>query len=46
VAHRDPVKPAAVRILVRDCEFPAKAVHFVELWYDDEWLADQRLELV
>ncbi len=45
VEYQDPVTPTAMKVLVLDCEFPVREVYFVEWWYDDRWLADQRLEL-
>jgi hypothetical protein len=36
----------AVTIVRMLGEFPDKGVYFVELWYDDEWQIDQRLEIL
>jgi hypothetical protein len=40
--------PEATVFCVRlyDCVFPENGIYFVELWYDNEWLIDQRLEIV
>jgi hypothetical protein len=32
-------------IRLYDCTFPERGVYFLELWYDDVWVVDQRLEL-
>ena len=33
-------------IRVLDCIFPDPGVYFLEAWYDEVWLLDQRLEVV
>lgn len=45
VRHDDPVQATVFCIRVYDCTFPERGVYFVELWYDNEWVVDQRLEL-
>ena len=45
VHHPDPVRATPFCIRVYDCVFPERGVYFVELWYDGEWLIDQRLEV-
>jgi hypothetical protein len=46
VRHNDPVQATVFCIRLYDCTFPERGVYFVELWYDSEWVIDQRLELV
>ncbi len=46
VAFRDPLHTTIIVVRVYDFSFPATGVYFVELWYDDEWQIDQRLEVV
>jgi hypothetical protein len=45
VEYPDPVEPTTVLIRVLNCEFPDRGIYFLELWYDGEWLIDQRLQL-
>ena len=46
INHRNRLRPTSVLVRLLDCEFPARGVYFVEFWYDDEWLVDQRLDIV
>ncbi|HWG43758.1 MAG TPA: hypothetical protein VN688_13300 [Gemmataceae bacterium] len=46
VRHKDAVQATVVCIRLYDCLFPERGVYFIELWYDDVWVIDQRLEVV
>jgi hypothetical protein len=46
VDFRDPLRTTIVVVRVYNGSFPAPGIYFVELWYDGEWLLDQRLEVV
>ncbi len=46
VRHQNPVQSTVFCVRLYDCIFPEKGVYFVELWYDGQWLIDQRLEIV
>lgn len=46
IRHPDPVQATIFCIRLFDCVFPERGIYFVELWYDDVWIVDQRLELV
>ncbi len=45
VRHKDPVQATVFCIRLYDCVLPERGVYFLELWYNDEWVVDQRLEL-
>ena len=45
VRHQDPLQATTFCVRLFDCTFPETGVYFVELWYDDIWIVDQRLEL-
>lgn len=45
VRHDDPVRATVFCIRLYDCIFPERGVYFVELWYDNAWIVDQRLEI-
>jgi hypothetical protein len=45
VRHDDPVRATTICIRLYDCVFPDRGVYFVEMWYDGDWVVDQRLEL-
>lgn len=45
VRHPDLAEATIFCIRLHDCTFPEPGVYFVELWYDDAWVVDQRLEL-
>jgi hypothetical protein len=45
VRHEDAVRATVFCIRLYDCVFPERGVYFVELWYDDVWTVDQRLEV-
>ena len=45
VRHNDSVQASVFCVRLYDCVFPERGVYFVELWYDDAWIVDQRLEL-
>jgi hypothetical protein len=45
VRHEDIAQATVFCIRLYDCTLPERGVYFLELWYDDEWLVDQRLEL-
>src|SRR5258708_16875285 len=45
IRHNDALQATIVCIRLYDCTFPERGVYFVELWYDDDWGVDQRLEL-
>ena len=46
VQHTDAVQATICCIRLFDCMFPERGVYFIELWYDDVWVIDQRLEIV
>ncbi len=46
IQHPDRLRPTSVLVRLFNCEFPARGAYFIELWYDDEWLIDQRLDIV
>ena len=46
VRHPDTAHGTVFCIRVFDCTFPERGVYFLELWYDNAWVVDQRLELV
>jgi hypothetical protein len=46
IAFRDALHTTVVVVRVYDCSLPAPGVYFMELWYDGEWLLDQRIEAV
>jgi hypothetical protein len=46
VRHADAVQATVFCIRLYDCTFPERGVYYVELWYDDAWVVDQRLELI
>jgi hypothetical protein len=39
------VRASVFCIHMVDCVFPERSVYFLELWYDNVWVVDQRLEL-
>ena len=45
VQHPDRLSPTAITVRLLDCIFPQKGVYFVEVWYDDRWVVDRRLEV-
>jgi len=45
VRHKDLVHATVFCIRLYDCVFPERGTYFLELWYDNEWVVDQRLEL-
>jgi hypothetical protein len=45
VEFANPLQATIIAISAHDCVFPAPGVYFVELWYDGDWLFDQRLEV-
>jgi hypothetical protein len=46
VRHQDAVRATIFCIRLYDCIFPDRGVYFVELWYDNTWVIDQRLEVI
>jgi hypothetical protein len=46
VRHQDAVRATVFCIRLYDCVFPERGVYFVELWYDNAWVIDQRLEVI
>jgi hypothetical protein len=46
VQHHDSVAATVFCMRLYDCVFPERGIYFLELWYDNEWIIDQRLELV
>lgn len=46
VRHDDSVGATVFCIRLFDCVFPERGIYFLELWYDNEWIVDQRLELI
>jgi hypothetical protein len=45
VRHTDTVHATVFCVRLYDCTFPNRGVYYLELWYDDVWVVDQRLEL-
>jgi hypothetical protein len=45
VQHESAVQATILCVRLFDCVFPERGVYFVELWYDDKWVIDQRFEL-
>jgi hypothetical protein len=46
IHHKNTLDATVFCVRLYDCVFPDKGVYFIELWYDNEWLIDQRLEVV
>lgn len=46
VQHKDALHATVFCIRLFDCVFPDRGVYFIELWYDDAWIIDQRLEVM
>jgi hypothetical protein len=46
IRHKSAVLATIFCVRLYDCTFPDRGVYFIELWYDDAWLIDQRLEIV
>ncbi len=45
IRHNDPAQATVFCVRLYDCTFPELGVYFVELWYNDLWVVDQRIEL-
>jgi hypothetical protein len=45
IRHTDSLHATVFCIRLFDCVFPERGIYFVELWYDNDWVVDQRLEL-
>jgi hypothetical protein len=45
IQRSDPLTTSQLAVRIFNFEFPEKGVYYVELWYDDRWLLDHRLEL-
>ena len=45
VRHQDTLQATVFCVRLYDCTFPERGVYFLELWYDDAWIVDQRLQL-
>jgi hypothetical protein len=45
IRHNDPAQATVFCVRLYDCTFPSQGVYFVELWYNDLWVVDQRIEL-
>jgi hypothetical protein len=45
VRHQDVAQATVFCVRLYDCTFPEHGVYVLELWYDDVWVVDQRLEL-
>jgi hypothetical protein len=45
VRHNDTVQATVFCMRLYDCVFPERGIYFLELWYDNVWVVDQRLEL-
>jgi len=45
VNYPDVLKASQLAIRVFNFEFPQPGIYLVELWYDDGWLMDHRLEI-
>lgn len=46
VQHSDTLQATIFCVRMYDCTFPERGIYFLELWYDDVWVVDQRLQLV
>lgn len=46
VRHKSVVQATVFCVRLYDCVFPERGVYFIELWYDNRWVIDQRLEVV
>jgi hypothetical protein len=46
VRHPDLAQATIFCVRLYDCTFPERGVYFLELWYDDVWVVDQRLEVI
>jgi hypothetical protein len=46
IRHNDAIHATIFCIRLYDCVFPERGVYFIELWYDGNWIIDQRLEVV
>ncbi len=46
VRHSSPVQATVFCIRLYDCAFPERGVYFIELWYDNSWVTDQRLAVL
>ncbi|HYV34485.1 MAG TPA: hypothetical protein VE988_02200 [Gemmataceae bacterium] len=45
VQFENDLETTIIVIRLFECSFPANGVYFVELWYDGQWMIDQRLEV-
>jgi hypothetical protein len=45
IRHKNGVQATVFCIRLYDCVIPERGVYFIELWYDNVWIVDQRLEL-
>jgi hypothetical protein len=45
VRHEDLAQATVFCVRWYDCTFPEQGVYFLELWDEDVWVVDQRLEL-
>lgn len=43
--HDDMITPTILCVRFYECHIPEPGIYFVELWYDDDWLNDHRLDL-
>jgi hypothetical protein len=46
IDYPGPLEPSQLAIRIYDFDFPEPGIYFVELWYDGEWLLDNRLEVL
>lgn len=46
VRHKSTVQATVFCVRLYDCVFPDRGVYFIELWYDNKWVVEQRLEVI
>ncbi len=46
IRHKDAVQATIFCVRLYDCVFPERGVYFIELWYDNAGVIDQRLEVI
>jgi hypothetical protein len=45
IRHKNVLQPDGFGVRFYDCIFPVRGIYFLELWYNNEWIVDQRLEV-
>jgi len=46
IQHDDPLRATPFTFHMFDFQFPERGVYYVEFWYNNLWLIDQRLEVI